>query len=382
MGGRRDRRGGRTTPKGTRPRSRVDPREDVGDPFVEVRAALREPGPGGLLAFASMVVESATPPAWEPRADPQIDLALFVQVLEHDDRRESTALLAALATLLASDERRSAVEAALHGRSFDGLPRWVADLGAAEATSTWALRHVFDDDEQALIGLRWPGGHEATVSVLVRRNLGVCAMDGVIYPVPVDAVLDHARASFAAEPGARVEEFDAAQLRAWVLDAVERGASTITGYDTDTWPESRPLVRWACSVLPTGGAVPQPEAIGDRELDVVVDGVLASQEAASSQLDASHVGLVRALARWSADEGGAADPLLWSPQRVELALLDWLPRQVDLSAEELDAAPSVLRVLVLHGSRVHRLPVDLMAETIDAVARNESDYREVLAADN
>jgi hypothetical protein len=391
MGGRRHRRGGRTTPKGTRPPSRRGPTDDADDdPLDTVRLALREPGPEGLLAFASLVVEISRPEeSWPevlggPSDDERIDRELFLAALAHDDRKEATALLAALAVLLPEDEEQ--ITASLGGRSFDRLPAWVGELARPTVTGTWAVRQVHGGVEQVLVGLRWPGGEECCALVVVSHDEGDPAVDGALLPLGLDTVLGRIRDGLPETAGDRLDEVDPGWARATGEAAIGIGAQMVPGYETDTWPEARAAVGWALSLLPDGFELPErPEWTAEQVAEVAAE-VLASPEAAELALpeavaivlpglgpDPAHAGVAESLVHY-ATGWGAGDPLVWSPRALEIVLLDWFPRKHLMDYDWMSTLPDVLRVFVRYGGRVRGLPDEVVEASLSVIEDLEEEY--------
>jgi hypothetical protein len=388
--------GGRVTPKGTQPPQRKrGPSDRDDDAWIEVRRALREPGPAALLDFASTVVGLATSPTDElddgfdddagfddgalDGEGPELDLGLLVAALHADERRETTALLATLQQIAPDDLDVVPIEAALATRTFDGLPGWVACLGDVETTGTWVARHVLGDAEELLIGLRWPTGDECTVALLVGHNDGVVAQDGFAMPLGLDRALDDLRRAAAREDGTTVEPIDAALARAIAEGAIGLGLVTIPPYETETWPACRALASWAFGLLPEGGEAPEPRDWTDEERDEVVEALLASPEAAAASLDAAHHDIAHALVSYSTDFG-PGDPLVWSAERAVIVLLDFVPAQVVAPADDLETVPDVLRALVRYGHRVRGIADVFTDQALAAIDDTEAEYRDWIRA--
>jgi hypothetical protein len=380
--------GGRVTPKGTQPpqtKRGPSPRDDD-DAWIEVRRALREPGPAALLDFASTVVGLASEPDHEfdelddetDGEGPDLDLGLLVAALHADARRETTALLAALRLIGPDDLDLAPVEAALATRTFDGLPGWVASLAEVEVTGTWVARHVLGDAEELLVGLRWPTGDACTVALLVGHNDGVVAQDGFVMHLGIEEALDDLRRVAADEVGTTVAPIDAALARAIADAAIELGELTVPAYETETWPACRALASWAFGLLPEGGERPEPREWTDEERDEVVDALLASPEAAAASLDAGHHDIAHALVSYATDFG-PGDPLVWSAERVVIVLLDFVPAQVVAPAGDLETVPDVLRALVRHGHRVRGIADVFTDQALAAVDDTEAEYQDWIA---
>jgi hypothetical protein len=75
---------------------------------------------------------------------------------------------------------------------------------------------------------------------------------------------------------------------------------------------------------------------------------------------------------------GDGDPLRWSPTVVELFMLDYLPRKVPLSREEVDALPEVLGAWVRFALTKRGLEERFILEVEDAVVDFEEEFREAM----
>lgn len=369
--GRHAKKGGRTTPKGTRPlqlvqsdRSHADrhPREPG---MMELVAdALRQPHPVDLLGFVSSMVWLASPTtAGRPADLPTVDL--LVDTWSEVERPETTALLRAVAVLGERAELRAVAAAAGADRSHR-LPAWIDGLDRARVTRVVEVGHVLGDGEALLLDVDIPGSTGVTVDVYVDHNIGTFVKDAFVVPEPLDVVLRR-MADLLREPGTATTDLSLADTKAKLTDALANPLSTgfLFGDDDErTWPRSRPVVEWIVRGLPPGGTGYVRHAWTSAELDALVEGFFASPWGRALR-DRDRRQLLELLVEIASEDD---DPMRWSPVRVEVLAADGLV-DPDVPSEVLVLAPDLLRAFIgyCHGAR--DVPAHLTDETMAAVDR-------------
>lgn len=411
--GRHPRRGGRVTPKGTRPepsgRTRhlglaPPPDESAPDDLMgDVRDALRSGEPLDLLALASTMMSVFDSRLDDPFArGPQAGRPDFEElVMSFLEVRcpETTALLAVLAELVSAEGPASWSDGARPGRPArhtvspttvpglgpldaaairravldrgDRLPGWVARLGDAEVTSATEMVHVLGDGDNVIVGLRIPPRHELSVVVYIDHNLGRVVKDAFVVPDSPDGLIRQMR-QIVDDPDTEWRDVPLADARALITDAVDSGAMTWPPFETDTWPACRPLVEWVVRLMPGGATVEGPHRWTDDETARLAASFLATPEGVPHRSRAGRDMLDALL--WYGTGYGKCDPLRWSPVSVEIVLADWVPRKVLAPVDELRLVPDVLRDLVRFGHRELGIRQELTDETVDAVDAFESAY--------
>ena len=377
-------RGGRVTPKGTRPesyRERVrtgpggwdDPEPDL---MRDVRAVMADEHPLPLLALASSLLAVIGPRranSFEQRATEATGpsreelLRTFTEV----DRPETSALLAAVAALGADEIERRRIARVLDGRSHR-LPDWLSGMSRADAYRAVETTHVLRDGDSVIVGVRFPSGHQLSAVVYIDHNLGTLVKDAFVVSEPIDDLIDFMRTK-SDDPETTWTDIALGDARARIADAIETGAMTIPPFETDTWPACRPLVEWMAALLPEGGVgYERPEWSDDERRDLVAR--FADSPHAAGLDDPDHADLLDTIL-WFACDYGPGDPLRWSPVAVEILLEDWIPRKIVADVGYLSKAPAVLRGFVrfCHGER--SIPAHLTAETLDAIDRWEPSYQ-------
>ena len=349
------RRGGRVTPKQTRPRNWDDPGPSShrGGPapdelplLAEIREALSAGHPLGLLALGSTFAELATD-AERPRSmlsdepgseRPQVTWEMIVDMLSATALPETTALLHAL-VLFAPPPWDSHLRVELEQRRLHQLPGWVRTLDEVEVTQVWEQVDVLGDGENVLLGLRWSTGDELTVVLYIDHNIGGLIKDFISGLGDAEEILTMFEAE--AEAGSSQRRIDPADARARIESAVQRWSMTWPPVLSDEWPVARPLVQWVASKLPEGGVMPTLDELSDEDRDRLIDSFLGSPDGDAHRDDPDVQTLLGATLWFGADHG-VCDPLKWSPVRVELLLTDFIPRKLLVDAETLAKLPELL----------------------------------------
>lgn len=394
---RKDKKGGRVTPKGTQPRGAAPKRaawrdrfgppdgpagpfpDDEPDLLADVRRALDEDHACGLLSLASSLLAVADPRSHDPFAarDPDLpDPAELVRTFIEVDRPETSALMAAMATLLPDDVLRQAVDRELARRGAH-LPAWLAGRDRVEVDRAADMTHILGDDDNLMVGLRLVGGDAVTIVVLIDHNLGSVVKDGFIVPEPIDDVIALMRAR-SVDLHSELHDVSLGDARARLVEAIERGAITVPRFETDTWPACRAIVEWITRMLPEGGTGHQRPEWSEPETQALADRFFASPEGVAID-DADHRNLLDTVL-WFATDYGPGDPLRWSPDAVEILLEDWVPRKIAAEAVYLAKVPDLLRAFIRFCHHERDIPGSLTDVTLDAVDECEGDYQKAISS--
>ena len=330
-------------------------------PRAEFAAALRRgfdsPTPGALLTLAGVIL-SITAGA----DDPSATRAELVQGLSGQGRPEASAAVLAIATLTGDAELRRRVRRDL-GERGQVLPRWLAELDRTEPLDRAVeISTVFRDADQLVVGVTVPGGHLLTAVVLIDNELGAFAAEGRVVPSPLEEVVALLRQH--AGPDVRVRDITPADARARIegaLQELDMGPGT-GGYES--WAESRPLVEWMLTLLPSGGDDDVLKELSVDELDEIAERFLASPFGPSWS-DPDLRLLVDELLM-AGSSNGIGDPLVWRTINVR-KLLDPGLRMLDDGTPSLDRAPELLRDLIRYGHAERGLRPELTAAALAAV---------------
>jgi hypothetical protein len=365
-------------PAGRRPSRRPPTASPERDLISDVAAALDE-HPLTLLMLASMLtvlLEPSRPGPFEPPAPaPVVSRDELLQTFFDVDRRETSALLVVLGALSGDDVLRRRVHREVAARG-DALPGWLADLHrATPVPRTVEVVHVLGDGDNVLVGVRLAGGDEFTAVVYIDHNVGTLVKDAFVVPETLD-VLAEQMAAVADDPDTVIRDLDPADARTRIAEAIERGAITYPPFESDTWPECRPLVEWAVAMLPEGGSGYRPPEWTEAQRKKLARRVLASPFAVEMD-DSDAAGVLDDLL-WFGTDYGPGDPLRWSPVAVEIVLVDWIPRKIVADVEYLERAPEVLRALIRFSHHERGIRPALTAETLAAVDEYELEYQRLI----
>jgi len=290
------------------------------------------------------------------------------------DIPETTALLTALAPLVEDRPDASSIAEELRLRTHR-LPDWLTGLTPLRVIRVMTTTHPFHDGEDVLVEVLTEGGEGFTVVVYIDHNLGTLVKDAFVAPTDIDAV----RAILMDEDedsGVVMGPLDAADARARIEEAADAARQTFPPFESETWPLCRPLVEWVARLLPDGG-----DGFGAAQWDAAARSDLERRFLSSPHadgLDAEQRDLIEPLL-WFGCDYGIGEPLNWSPTRVEIFLLDWVPRKLLLDQRELRKIPALLRAFVGFGNAETGLSNDLTAETLQAVDHFEPAYLAAIA---
>lgn len=333
----------------------------------ELKRALYADHPLDLLALVSSVMEVATsPPSPFEEAPPGLSLTDLVESFLGTDLAPSTAALHVIAALTDDEELAGRIRSVLAGRT-QPVPAWLRDLPSATAARVIEMKDAaLLDGENYYIGVDLPDGSAFTFVAYIDNNLGRVLKDGFVVPDALDETVLMISAHPERDADLTFGHVDPAWARAYVEQAVDLGAMTFPPFTSETWPQARPLLRWALRLLPEGGVVPGHEPMPEQEKEALIEEFVGSPEGRAYATDDAR-GLLGPLV-WLGTDYGNGDPLRWSPVRVEMLLADWFPRKVMAPLEEMVLLPEVLTAWVRFGHRVRGIRRDRTEETLRAIA--------------
>ncbi len=348
-------------------------RNDTPELLDSIRFALSSDHPLPLLLLAAGLVEATDGRNRNPfdPAGPDVpETAELIESFIDVDLPETTAVLTALTLLLEDRPGASSIARELRRRTHR-LPSWLTNMTPLRVIRVMATTHPFHDGENVLVEVLTENGHGFTIVVYIDHNLGTLIKDAFVIPTDIDAVrailLDTVN-----DPEVVMAPLDAADARARIEEAADRASRTFPPFESETWPLCRPLVEWVTRFLPgDGNGYPFTEW-GDAARRDIERRFLASPHSAG--LDAEQHDLVDPLL-WFGCDYGIGEPLNWSPTRVEIFLLDWVPRKLLLDQRELRKIPALLRAFVTFGHAEIELRDDLTAETLRAIDHFEPEYQ-------
>ena len=383
MARRHDRkRGGRTTPKGTRPQRGPRPvREDIPPLVAEVREYLREPSPFALLALASGLVEATTPrrtDAWPGNPIERPDGPSTFESFLASGWPELSALTVGIAELHPDELLAARLRAGADLSLLERVPAWLGSLGDVVVSSVGEQTDILGDGDNILVSWSWPVGSAATAIVYIDHNMGTLVKDAFVVPEDGDEI---AALYTAVDAGARTQPLDPAAAAARIRGALDATDMVVPPIETESWPACRPMIEWVLRRLPTGGAGYVRPEWGEAARDELVADFVGSEHGRIGGLSATDVrDLVDPLI-WFACDYGPGDPLRWSPVSVEIVLADWYPRKVfGLPATQLRRLADVLAGFVRFSHARRGVPGDLTAQTMAAIADWTPDFHAAIAA--
>jgi hypothetical protein len=363
-------------PKQRRKGRRDAPRRDAEpDLLYDIALALAADHPIELLAQVSSLLTALDPRIRSPlegEPGPEVPtVATLLPTFLHIVQVETSALLAAIAGLSSDEVLRLRVRRELADRDHV-LPRWLQELAdSTPAERVVEVVHVLGDGDNILVGTRLPGGEEITAVIYIDHNAGRVVKDGFVVPLPVDELVEQ-MLLVADDPDTEARDISPADARVRITEAIEHGALTYPPYESDSWPASRPLIEWMTALLPAGG-VGYPHIEWDEgSRTELAERFLASPEGAGCDPR-----LLDDLL-WFGTDYGPGDPLNWSPTRVEILLLDWIPRKIVAEAELLATGPELLRAFIRFSHRERGIRTALTDETVRAVDEFEREYQQLV----
>ncbi len=333
---------------------------------------MAEGHPLSLLAHASTLLQTTRPPRVSPldaAGDEEHELPNLNEILEmfvESGELQTQALAWAVSHLDEDELVRAKVT-----RSVDRarLPRWLAGLGGAEVSGALQTQDALRDGTNIVLGLR-VGGHDLSLITFIDHNAGTIVKDSFAIPAGLDefrAVWDRMDPHHATE----MRRLTPADARAWIDPALEHGDMTWPPYESETWPAIRPLLDWALRRCPNGGSgFDRPELTDTEQAQLVEDFV---RDAGRRFDDSEHRDFLDSL-MWFGTGYGYGDPLLLSPTKIEILLLDWVPRKIVADVEYLAKLPALLTAFVPYGHRVRGIPQSDTDETLELVKKLTPEY--------
>ncbi len=379
--------GGRVTPKGTRPPSHaaggarsIGEREPEADLMRDARRALGEPGPLPLLALASSllaVVDPRRQSPWERALGTEHDGLSRQQLIQsflEIDRPETSGLLTAIEAMGTDELERTRIRRELDARS-ERLPPWLVDLERTEPYRAVEMTHVLGDGDDVIVGARMPTGQDLSILVYIDHNMGTLVKDAFVVAEPIGDLVTKMR-EVSGDPDTSWNEIALEDARVRITEAIDLGTITFPPFESDTWPACRALIEWIVRLLPEGGSGYARPQWDDRALADLKARFLASSVAKLAR-DRDTPDLLDALL-WFGTDYGPGDPLRWSPVAVEILLDDWMPRKIIAGPEYLSKAPDVLRAFVAFCFHERGIRPALLEETLAAIDRYEPGYQQAI----
>lgn len=337
--------------------------------------ALHGDHPVELLQAVSGLMATTEPRPSLQDSGPAFDLTHLVETFEDVDLAATTAALHVIAALTPDEVLAARIRRTLSARTRS-MPRWLGSLDDTEVAEVWEMRHVQRDGEEYFLDVRLPDGFTMTALVYVDNNMGGVVKDAFVSDRRLSYIRGNAPHLVEPDPDMTWTSWDLADARALLEQAVDHGAMIYPPIETDSWPMSRPLVRWVLRALPEGGRVPEVREWSEGEQQELVERFLASPQGKPYD-DADHRSLLEDLV-WFGVSQGTGDPLRWSEVNVEVLLADWFPRKVVADADLLTKLPALLRAFIRFSHAEQGLRRELTDETLASVTRWEGEYQRLI----
>lgn len=335
----------------------------------EVGAALEAGHPIDIVMLASSLIAGLDPDVVTPDDESTGRLPQpgeFVRMFLDSSDPRLHVLAWTVAQLLPDARLQKEVAAALDP---DAVPPWLRQLADAAVVAAWQTTDPLRDSTDIVVSLR-VGEFDLTVIGLVDFNAGGALKDGFVVPAPLPAVQDALSAS--GETGMETWDLSPADARTWLTDAIAVGRTAEPPFESDSWPQARPLVEWALRLCPLGGRGWERREWTSEDVETVVDGFAAAPEGAVLTERADRVVLVDALHGLARDT--FADPQLISAVRLELGLGYLWPTTLHHDLDRLLGLPDLLVPYVrwAHGRR--GIPADDTEQALAAIAHVRAAY--------
>lgn len=332
----------------------------------QLAVGLDEPHPLTFLAQVSGLWAVAQVPG---ALDDSLAAGDLVQSFIDIPARETTALLTALRVLSRDQLVAHRIQRALDQRPHR-LPTWLTELDRVNVSRVTRQTEPFGDGNQYWVELQWPEGTTLSVGALLDANWGQAFKDLIALPVPISMVEDVIAAESTPEEGITFAPISPADARAAVLEAIAHSDLFHPPLETESWPSGRPLLEWALSHLPDGGAGLPEFDLEEPARRALVEAFMASPH--TDGLADSAAETVDTLVWFAGFNCG--DPLRWSPLKIDQLLTDWWLRKVSQPADDHRALPDILRAFVRFSADRSGLDAGHLGENLTAIDRLEPSF--------
>lgn len=295
--------------------------------------------------------------------DDGVELEQTVATLAATDHPGATALLVAIQSLTDDDLQRVRVRRALAERTIPpaltSLDSVTVGLPSAE------IIDVSGDTSILVTSARLSNGQPLTALTYLDHHRATVVTDAFVVSHEHDEVIDMVRRQRTA-PRYRVIRLHPADAGARLHAALGRAHRLVARHPTDSWPASRPLLRWLCRQLPDGGRDRIRQRWTEESRTDLVGAV--SRSAGGRALGPQGRATLATLVALTAARG-AGDPLAWSPVAVELLFTERLAHAARFGEVDPDSVTPALTALVRFAHLERGVPHELTLATLDAIDR-------------
>ncbi len=379
-------RGGRVTPKGTRPGHRDcggRPRPRLTPEEVLLRDAAQNFGEcadlDGAETMASSMLMMFRP--LPPDEAPTLDASRVLTAAQaHTDPTAAAEVVAALGAYGPPGQRRRA--RGLLARLIDGgasVPEWIGSLGDVEPRRAVVMADGWGEERILWIDFERPDREVRGIGMRVNAMEAGYA-HGFLYG---PAIADLA-GTVETDVQGTVREISLADARAMALWGLELRDMIWDGDDLDDEDaelvgdeELRALIDQRIGLLPSGGAPPFDEPLTEDEVDDLCAEFVASRSSSpcDEPIDVDDAQWLVDDVCWFARSLCDGDPLRWSPPRVGLYLTAWIPEMALCDDEAHDAVESVFPRWLRFAAERRGLAEDLLEMNLAAARESFSTMR-------
>ena len=328
----------------------------VPDMLASLRAALDSPEPLEFLSAASAML-SVVDPVPNPLASlygdeeslPAVSLDEFLDTFLSMPANETDSLLVACAEILGDAGLQATVQSEVKPR-MEVISPWLAELPRLRVRKAAAFGSVLGGEETIALEAAGPrGGFTLMISVAKQGAPFIEDAYGVFDTVD-DLIGEFKRQGI---EGLTIEDLTLKEARGRIEDALETTDMTVPPVETDSWPATRPLLKWQLRGMPEGGEGYPDAEWSDEQIDALTEDFVSSPHA--SHLPQSERELASLFINLALSYGSGS-PLQWNPSLIERFLLDLVPRKVHYPRKDLRAIPRVLSAFVAYSNEALEVP--------------------------
>lgn len=325
------------------------------DLIRSLHEALDSPSPIDLLSLASTLASVFSPKegihsSFQSKVEEEMDLGLpqLLDAFLGMPSEETDSLMFAWAEILDDAPLRAAVQTEVQPR-LKVMPPWLAEIGRLRVKKAAILYDILGGEETIALEVAGPrGGFTLMVGIETLGNPFV--EDAYIVDDTIEEISE--RAIVSKDDDITFEAIDLADARARIKDALVITDMMYPPVDTDSWPQSRPLLEWQLRNMPSGGVGnwlrdKWSEEEYEEFISDFVDDFMASPHA--SALFNSDEGLIWTLLS-VIQAYGTGDPRQWGPRFLERMFLDLVPRKIVFDPEDMELIPRILAAMAAYGS--------------------------------
>ena len=356
----------------------------------QVSAALDSEHPYSIVMLASSLIASLESADEEAPDYGLPDPAEFVRMFLGSGDAEMVIFGWVIAQLLPDEGLRTETARALEGIS---LPDWLASLPDTEVVGAWQTTDPLRDSTDLVLTLRVPlaasagasepsGATESSmppeeaevpelsVVTLIDLNAGGAVKDAFVVPAPLGPVRE--ALTGAGRAGMDSRGLSPADAAAWLTEGIEAGRGLVPPFESDTWPQVRPLLEWALRRCPSGGHGWDRRVWTTAEIAELVAEFAAVPEGAVLADPADREVLVDALSVLGRETYG--DPRLLSAVTLEIGLGHLWATAVHHESDQLLALPEALAPFVRWTHAQLGISADDTDEALAAIAHRRAEF--------